>query len=144
MHSAYLHVRHARHGLGQEIWTLVGEIDVLTMPLLNLALRSASAPHTVLNLAHVEFLSLGGASALVVAAEQARVTGRRLSVVAGTTAVRRALAVTGFAERLEIHNTLTEVFPVAVCGHSGGVLTPTTEEETPWRTDNRPRRTQRH
>jgi anti-anti-sigma factor len=139
VHSAYLHVRHARHGPGQEVWTLVGEIDVLTVPLLNLALRSANAPHTVIDLAHVEFLGLGGASALVVAAEQARVAGRRFSVVARTTAVRRVLAVSGFAERLEIHNTLAEVFPTAVSGHSGGVLAPTTEEETPWQS-NRIRR----
>jgi anti-anti-sigma factor len=137
--SPYLRVRHARHGHGREEWTLIGEIDVLTIPLLNLALRSANAAHTVINLTHVEFLDLAGARALVTAADQARCAGRRFSVVAPTSAARRMLAMSGFAERLEIHNTLAEVFPTAVSGHSGDVLAPTTEEETPWQS-NRTRR----
>jgi anti-anti-sigma factor len=141
--SAYLRVRHARPGPDREVWTLVGEIDVLTMPLLNLALRSANAQHTVVNLTHVEFLDLAGARALVVAAEQARDAGRRFSVVAPTPLVCRVLTVSGLAEQLEIHNALAEVFPAVESGHSGGVLAPTTEEETPWRT-HRPSPTRRH
>jgi anti-anti-sigma factor len=137
-----LRVQHARGDRGREVWTLVGEIDVLTIPLLNLALRSASAPHTVVDLTQVGFLDLAAARALVTATGRARSAGRRLSVVGPTSAVRRILTVTGLAAWLEIHDTLADVFPPALSGHSGDVLAPTTEEETSWLTD-RPRQTRR-
>jgi anti-anti-sigma factor len=124
----YLRVRHARHGQDRETWTLIGEIDLLTIPLLHLTLRSADASHTVMDLTHVEFLDLAGARAIAMAASQARDAGRRFSVVAPSTVVRRVLTASGLADQLEIHSTLLDVFPTAPFGHTGGVLAPTTEE----------------
>jgi anti-anti-sigma factor len=133
-----LRIRHTRYDEGREVWTLIGEIDVLTIPLLNLALYSAEAPHTVMDLTHVEFLDLAGTRALVMAAARAHDAGRRFSVVIPASSVSRILTVSGFAELLEIHHALAEVFPPDSSGHSPGVLAPTTEE-TPWRT-HRPSR----
>lgn len=128
MDSPYLRVRHARRGQGRETWTLIGEIDLLTIPLLHLALRSADGSHTVMDLTHVKFLDMAGARAIATAATRARDAGRRFSVVAPTTAVRRVLTASGLADQLEIHSTLLAVFPTAPFGHTGGVLAPTTEE----------------
>jgi anti-anti-sigma factor len=96
------------------MWTLVGEVDLATIPLLHHALRNSTAPHTVINLTHVDFLDLAGARAVAVAAELARESGRRFSVIAGTAVVRRVLMATGLADRLEIHSCLASVFPPLV------------------------------
>jgi anti-anti-sigma factor len=141
--SPYLRVRHTWHDKGREVWTLVGEVDLTTLPLLRYALSETEATHTVVNLTHVDFLDVVGARALAVAAAHARDAGRRFSVVASTPAVRRVLSASGLDEGLEIHSNLREVFPPADSGHSRGVLAPTTEEEPPWRT-HRPNRTRRH
>ncbi|HEX6360574.1 STAS domain-containing protein [Actinophytocola sp.] len=142
MDSPYLRVRHACHDKGREVWTLVGEVDLATIPLLRYALGEAEATHTVVNLTHVEFLDLAGARAIALAAGHARDTGRRFSVVASTTAVLRVLVASGLADGLEIHSDLREVFPPGKSGHSRGDLAPPTEEETRWR-PHRPNRIRR-
>lgn len=130
--DSLLRVRHSRHDQGIEVWTLIGEIDLLTIPLLNFALCCAGAQHSVFDLTGVTFLDLAGARALAAAAEHARDNKRRFSVLARATGVRRALTVTGLADRLEIHCTLDEVFTNHHIEHSRTDLTSTTE--TPRRT----------
>lgn len=88
----------------QDVLVLEGELDIATAPILEAALvdaerRRGTAP-LIVDLRGLEFMSCGGVSLLVAAAERERRTGRRLVVMPGTGAPARLLGLCGLDEAL--------------------------------------------
>jgi anti-anti-sigma factor len=97
---------------GAVLLRCAGEIDVCTGPMFGRALDTACGPMArvsgpgvtetglvLLDLAGITFFSVRGVSVLLAAEETAASRGRRIRVVAPSTAVRRVLRVTGTADR---------------------------------------------
>lgn len=84
---------------GSAVCTAVGEVDAGTAHLLTRVLDEVEADEqvrsVVVDLAEVQFLSIGGAQLLLNAAKRAAAAGRELVLVLGTRGVRRSLELTG-------------------------------------------------
>ncbi|MGH3451479.1 MAG: STAS domain-containing protein [Haloechinothrix sp.] len=99
----HLTIRHARHRRDVEVYTPVGEIDLLTAPRLRRALSGTEqrlVRRVVIDLSQVTFLGVAGVRVLVTGAAQARATYRQFAVVVTTRRVARVLELTGAASRL--------------------------------------------
>jgi anti-sigma B factor antagonist len=95
-----------------------GEIDLVSASQLDEALdevlaRPAAPGHVVVDLTGVTFLGSVGLSLLVKNDQRLRDAGGGLHVVTGNRLVARAIAMTGLAEKLTLHDTLAEAVTVA-------------------------------
>ena len=83
---------------------VVGELDTLTAPLLQVRLleQQAQVGHVVLDLSDVTFLGSAGLAVLVGAKDDAENRGCQLQVVPGSRIVKRALEATGLLQLFTI------------------------------------------
>lgn len=84
--------------------TLAGELDLLSAPRLDEALRRpelAESPWLVIDLRELEFMDSTGLRALLTAHGRANEGGRRLSLVVGEGAVGRLIELTGVRDIVE-------------------------------------------
>jgi anti-sigma B factor antagonist len=89
--------------------TVRGELDTLTAPELDAALRelvSGSSGGLVVDLSGVTFLASSGLAVLIQAAQRAEDSGRRLHLVVASRAVLRPLEVTGSDQLFTLHRDL--------------------------------------
>lgn len=106
-----LTVRYPIVGVG--VMTVVGELDMLTAPQLDAAIRGqlAAVPaHVVLDLQSVRFLGCHGVSCLLQARQLIEQTPGSQLYLAGliTRAVARPLEVTGVLELFDVYPTVTD------------------------------------
>jgi anti-sigma B factor antagonist len=92
------------HDLGEGVCrlSLHGELDLLTVPEVEAALRSADADTLVVDLEELSFVDCAGANALRVAGRRARERGRRLIAVNASAFVERLFELIGIDEELTI------------------------------------------
>jgi anti-anti-sigma factor len=90
------------------VLTLTGEIDALTLPILERELGSAPPGTTVVDLTQVAFVGLAGARALAAAAERAGAAGRRFGVVANSRTLARLFRITGLAAVVPMFASLSD------------------------------------
>ena len=85
---------------------LSGELDLGTVPQLEAELEKAEASSPagtlVLDLRELSFMDSSGLRVILMAAERAKGTGRRFTLVRGPETVNRVFEVTGTDEHLEI------------------------------------------
>jgi anti-sigma B factor antagonist len=89
--------------------TVRGELDTLTAPELDAALRelgAGSSGRLVVDLSGVTFLASSGLAVLIQAAQRAEDGGRRLHLVVTSRAVLRPLEVTGSDQLFTLHRDL--------------------------------------
>jgi anti-sigma B factor antagonist len=88
------------HGPDVRVLHVVGELDTLTAPLLQVRLfeQQAQVSHVVLDLSDVTFLGSAGLAVLVGAKDDADSRGCQLLVVPGSRIVKRALEATGLLQ----------------------------------------------
>jgi anti-sigma B factor antagonist len=94
---------------GVAVLSVRGELDTLTAPELDTALRELVAgPATtpVVDLSGVTFLASSGLAVLIRAAHRAEDSGRALHLVVASRAVLRPLEVTGSDQLFTLHTTL--------------------------------------
>jgi anti-sigma B factor antagonist len=103
------------HGPGVRVLHVVGELDTLTAPLLQVRLleQQAQVGHLVLDLSDVTFLGSAGLAVLVGAKDDAENRGCRLLVVPGSRIVKRALEATGLLQLFTIAEDVTEALAAA-------------------------------
>ncbi|KDN18162.1 STAS domain-containing protein [Amycolatopsis rifamycinica] len=106
--SAPLTARRTEYRPGFLVLTFAGEIDALTLPILERELRSAPPGTTVVDLTQVAFVGLAGARALAAAAERAGAAGRRFGVVANSRTLARLFRVTGLAAVVPMFASLSD------------------------------------
>lgn len=88
-----------------------GEVDLVTAPELERALRTASVPGTsdlIVDLSETSFFDSTGIHALLRAGAHAAPVGVRLSIVAGSSCVRRVLRIAGIDRLYDVHETMQE------------------------------------
>jgi len=96
--------------------TVRGELDTLTAPELDAALRELVAGSTgrlVVDLSGVTFLASSGLAVLIGAARRLAELGGRLHLVAASRAVTRPLQVTGADALFDIHDDVTSALATA-------------------------------
>ncbi len=105
------------HGPDVRVLHVVGELDTLTSPLLQVRLleQQAQVSHLVLDLTDVTFLGSAGLAVLVGARDDAESRGCQLLVVPGSRIVRRALEATGLLQLFAIADGVPEALE-AVAG----------------------------
>jgi anti-sigma B factor antagonist len=89
--------------------TVRGELDTLTAPELDAALRGLQAGSSrtpVVDLTGVTFLASSGLAVLIQAAQRAEDDGRRVHLVVSSRAVLRPLEVTGSDQLFTLHRDL--------------------------------------
>lgn len=103
------------HGPDVRVLHVVGELDTLTAPLLQVRLldQQAQVGHLVLDLSDVTFLGSAGLAVLVGAKDDAENRGCRLVVVPGSRIVKRALEATGLLQLFTIADDVTEALTAA-------------------------------
>ncbi|MFI5585687.1 STAS domain-containing protein [Amycolatopsis sp. NPDC051758] len=106
--SAPLTARRTEYRPGFLVLTLAGEIDALTLPILERELRAAPPGTTVVDLTQVAFVGLAGARALAAAAERAGSEGRRFGVVANSRTLARLFRITGLAAVVPMFASLSD------------------------------------
>jgi anti-anti-sigma factor len=106
--SAPLTARRTEYRPGLLVLTFAGEIDALTLPILERELAASPPGTTVVNLAQVAFLGLAGARALAAAAELATEEGGRLVVVANSRTLARLFRITGLAAVVPMFASLSD------------------------------------
>ncbi|MGW3994169.1 STAS domain-containing protein [Amycolatopsis sp. NPDC004772] len=106
--SAPLVARRTEYRPGFLVLTLTGEIDALTLPILDRELRAAPPGTTVVDLTQVAFVGLAGARALAAAAERAGAAGRRFGVVANSRTLARLFRITGLAAVVPMFASLSD------------------------------------
>ncbi|MDS0138922.1 MULTISPECIES: STAS domain-containing protein [unclassified Amycolatopsis] len=106
--SAPLVARRTEYRPGFLVLTLTGEIDALTLPILERELRAAPPGTTVVDLTQVAFVGLAGARALAAAAERAGAAGRRFGVVANSRTLARLFRITGLAAVVPMFASLSD------------------------------------
>ncbi|GAB3149022.1 STAS domain-containing protein [Amycolatopsis stemonae] len=106
--SAPLTARRTEYRPGLLVLTLAGEIDALTLPILERELATVPPGTTVVDLSHVAFLGLAGARALAAAAERAGAEGSRFGVVANSRTLARLFRITGLAEVVPMFASLSD------------------------------------
>jgi anti-sigma B factor antagonist len=107
--SPVINVHVSSPAKGSRVLRVVGEIDMLTAPMLDSMIEGQlqSVPDIlVLDLHEVDFMSSAGLASLVTARKQADETGTTLRLVATGDPVLRPLTVTGLATIFEIHPDL--------------------------------------
>jgi anti-sigma B factor antagonist len=93
--------------------TLTGELDLLSSPTLDHALRSAiesGAELVVIDLRPLEFMDSTGLHVLVQGQQRAHDSGRRFALIRGNEQVQRLLNLTGIADVLTMADSLDEFF----------------------------------
>jgi anti-anti-sigma factor len=90
------------------VLTFTGEIDALTLPILERELRAAPPGTTIADLTQVAFIGLAGARALAAAAERAATEGRRFGVVANSRTLARLFRITGLAAVVPMFASLSD------------------------------------
>jgi anti-anti-sigma factor len=106
--SAPLVARRTEYRPGFLVLTFSGEIDALTLPILERELGSAPPGTTVVDLTQVAFVGLAGARALAAAAERAGAAGRRFGVVANSRTLARLFRITGLAAVVPMFASLSD------------------------------------
>jgi anti-sigma B factor antagonist len=103
------------HGPDVRVLHVVGELDTLTAPLLQVRLleQQAQVGHLVLDLSDVTFLGSAGLAVLVGAKDDADSRGCRLVVVPGSRIVKRALEATGLLQLFSIADGVPEALEAA-------------------------------
>jgi anti-sigma B factor antagonist len=104
-------------GTGAAVLTVVGEIDVLTAPVLRERLDvlfRADRARIVVDLSRVEFFGSTGLAVVVDAQHRAETEGRAVVLVAGRRVVQRPLEVTGLDATLSVYEDLRQALG-AVC-----------------------------
>ena len=103
------------HGPDVHVLHVVGELDTLTAPLLQVRLleQQAQVGHVVLDLSDVTFLGSAGLAVLVGAKDDADSRGCRLQVVPGSRIVKRALEATGLMPLFTIADGVPEALEAA-------------------------------
>jgi anti-anti-sigma factor len=117
--NRYLQVRHRRPRRDLHVCTVIGEIDLCSVPLLEQELSLAqrrSVRSLVVDLSAVDFLAAVGVRALLAAAEQAARRGRSFTLVVRTQPVRRVLDLTGVSHRLVSYRSLCEALQARAPG----------------------------
>jgi anti-sigma B factor antagonist len=103
-----LAARRTEYRPGLLVLTFAGEIDALTLPILEHELRSAPPGTTLVDLSNVAFVGLAGALALAAAAERAGAAGRRFGVVASGRTLARLFRITGLAAGVPMFESLSD------------------------------------
>ncbi|EOD65999.1 STAS domain-containing protein [Amycolatopsis vancoresmycina] len=104
--SAPLTARRTEYRPGLVVLTFAGEIDALTLPILERELRAAPPGTTVVvDLTQVAFIGLAGARALAAAAER---DGGCFGVVANSRTLARLFRVTGLAAVVPMFASLSD------------------------------------
>lgn len=106
--AAPLAVRRTEYRPGFLVLTFTGEIDALTLPILERELAAAPPGTTVVDLTHVVFLGLAGARRLATAADRAGTEGRRFGVVASSRTLARLFRITGLAAVVPMFASLSD------------------------------------
>ncbi|WP_410638964.1 STAS domain-containing protein [Amycolatopsis sp. lyj-346] len=106
--SAPLTARRTEYRPGFLVLTFAGEIDALTLPILERELGTAPPGTTVVDLTKVAFIGLAGARALAAAAERAGAAGRRFGVVANSRTLARLFRITGLAAVVPMFASLSD------------------------------------
>jgi anti-sigma B factor antagonist len=94
---------------GRALLSVRGELDTLTAPELDAALRELQAGSSgtpVVDLTGVTFLASSGLAVLIQAAQRAEDSGRRVHLVVSSRAVLRPLEVTGSDQLFTLHPDL--------------------------------------
>lgn len=93
---------------GVAVLTVVGELDMQTVPVLDAALAEVrDDARVVLDLSRVSFLGSAGLHVLLTEQERTLDTGRSLALVVSSQLVRRPLEITGMVPLFEVHAELT-------------------------------------
>jgi anti-anti-sigma factor len=106
--SAPLTARRTVYRPGLLVLTFAGEIDALTLPILERELAAVPPGTTVVDLTQVAFVGLAGARALAAAAERAGTEGRRFGVVATSRTLARLFRITGLAGGVPMFASLSD------------------------------------
>jgi anti-sigma B factor antagonist len=93
-----------RSGYGAKWATLAGELDALTAPLLEAALRDAEADAdlVVVDLRPLAFMDRSGVRVIFQSSERLRQSGRLMAVVRGSGPVARALTLVRAASAIQV------------------------------------------
>ena len=83
-------------------WTLSGEVDAHTAPILATALGDLSTGVVKLDMAGVSFMDSSGLRVLMEATTRARVGGGDLVVVSPSPAVARLVEISGLGEQIRL------------------------------------------
>jgi anti-sigma B factor antagonist len=103
-----LHLTHPRADAA--VLAVVGELDTLTAPELDTALRELldePRPRLVVDLTGVTFLASSGLAVLIQAAHRAEDSDRVLHLVVSARAVLRPLQITGADQLFTLHSEIT-------------------------------------
>ncbi|WP_329046416.1 STAS domain-containing protein [Amycolatopsis sp. NBC_01488] len=106
--SAPLTARRTAYRPGLLVLTFTGEIDALTLPILERELAASPPGTTVVDLTQVAFLGLAGARALAAAANRAGRDGGRFGVVANSRTLARLFRITGLAAVVPMFASLSD------------------------------------
>lgn len=106
--SAPLTARRTEYRPGLLVLTFAGEIDAVTLPILERELAASPPGTTVVDLSQVAFLGLAGARALAAAAELAGRGGGRFGVVANSRTLARLFRITGLAAVVPMFASLSD------------------------------------
>jgi anti-anti-sigma factor len=87
---------------------ITGDLDLATSPRVDDTLSSAGVAHVVIDLAGCTFLDSSGVRVLVEAVRDAPERGRRVSIVAADTGIRRVLEITGVDTMAPVHSSVEE------------------------------------
>ncbi len=103
------------HGPDVRVLHVVGELDTLTAPLLQVRLleQQAQVGHVVLDLSDVTFLGSAGLAVLVGAKDDADSRGCQLQVVPGSRIVKRALEATGLLQLFAVADDVSGALEAA-------------------------------
>jgi anti-sigma B factor antagonist len=107
--SPVINVQVSSPAKGSRVLRVVGEIDMLTAPMLDSMIEGQlqTVPNVlVLDLHEVGFMSSAGLASLITARKQADAAGTALRLVATGDPVLRPLKVTGLSSIFEIHPDL--------------------------------------
>ena len=98
------------HGTAVRVLHVVGELGMLTAPLLAMRLteQQSAVPKLVVDLSEVSFLGSAGLAALVEAKDAADRHGGQLLVVPGSRIARRALEATGLLSLFTVADDVPE------------------------------------
>jgi anti-anti-sigma factor len=105
---APLTARRTEYRPGLLVLTFAGEIDALTLPVLERELAQSPPGTTVVDLTQVAFLGLAGARTLAAAARRAGTEGRRFGVVANSRTLARLFRITGLAAVVPMFASLSD------------------------------------
>ncbi|WP_328456663.1 MULTISPECIES: STAS domain-containing protein [unclassified Amycolatopsis] len=103
-----LAARRTEYRPGLSILTFAGEIDALTVPILERELRDTPPGTTLVDLSQIAFVGLAGARALAAAAEQAGAEGRHFGLVASGRTLARLFRITGLAAGVPMFASLSD------------------------------------